>query len=613
MFEKCPTLIGAIAASLLVGAARAEPPDHANAPSPHHRAPTNRGAPLAAATDDAGPCTADANGDGKLSVLDFIAYYNLFAAGDSHADLNGDGALNLLDMIAFQIAFTEGCQTGFQWTELAPSPDTRLVHVSSSEGDDADDGATPDTPVRTLQRAAELVRDGHPDWLLLKRGDTWTDQDFGRWQKSGRSKAEPIVIGAYGNGAARPRVLSGTATRALWLDGAVGVSHVAVVGIEFFAHTYDGTDGAQAGILWLGGGGDLLVEDCLIRGYKDNIVINGFGEVATDIRLRGSVVVDAWSIVGHAQGLYAQEATGILIEGCVFDHNGWLDGVPGAEKTVFNHNIYLQTSCDDAEVRDCLVMNASSHGLQMRCSGVIEDNLFMRNPIAILVGNLGEGPPCTATIDGNAVLFANDTAPDKPRGMGIDMHNIAGAEIVGNLLAQEDSIHEWGHALYLQASPGSPVYDLSFAGNIVHEWRGGLRFAETDIDGVTIESNVIQAVENDAPIIRHAASPLGIGIQYAANRYFSGGQPNAWYQVAQSVYDFDGWVDLVDEPDAIDLPADFLDPFRTPLTYQQSIGEQQTEQAFVKAVRAQGRLTWDERYHTRAILDYFLAGYAPAP
>ena len=608
MLQTCTALLGAAIASALA----AGPPPAPNTDA-HALAPA--GGPAIAATDDPAPpdCTADVNGDGKLSVLDFVAFYNLVAAGDPEADLNGDGVVDLLDMIAFQNAYEAGCETSFEWTDLVPSPDSRLVHVSSSAGDDANDGLTPDTPVRTLLHARDLVRDGYPDWLLLKRGDTWIDEDFGRWQKSGRSHDEPLVIGAYGEAAARPRVLSGLATRALWLDGAVGVSHVAVVGIEFFAHSYEGQEGAQAGILWLGGGGDLLIEDCLIRGYKDNIVINGFGETAAGIRLRGSVVVDAWSVVGHAQGLYAQEAQDILIEGCVFDHNGWLDGVPGAEKTVFNHNIYVQTSCDDVQVRDCLIMNASSHGLQMRCSGVIENNLFLRNPIAILVGNLGEGPPCTADIEGNAVLFANDTAADKPRGMGIDMHNIAGATVVGNLLAQEDSIHQWGHALYLQASPGSPVYDLTFDENIIHEWRGGLRFAPTDIDGVVVSNNILQAVDNEAPIVRHGASPLDIGVQYVANRYFSGGPPNAWYQVAQSVYDFDGWIDLVSEAGASNEPAAFKDPDRTPATYQQAIGGDAGEDAFVLAVRAQGRQTWDERYHTRAILDYFLAGYAPAP
>ncbi len=41
-----------------------------------------------------------------------------------------------------------------------PGPDTRIVYVSSSEGDDANDGSSPALAVATPARGAELVRDG---------------------------------------------------------------------------------------------------------------------------------------------------------------------------------------------------------------------------------------------------------------------------------------------------------------------------------------------------------------------------------------------------------------------------------------------------------------------
>jgi sugar lactone lactonase YvrE len=58
------------------------------------------------------PCKADANGDGALNVLDFVAFQQLFVAGEAGADCNGDGALNVLDFVAFQQAFVEGCEWG---------------------------------------------------------------------------------------------------------------------------------------------------------------------------------------------------------------------------------------------------------------------------------------------------------------------------------------------------------------------------------------------------------------------------------------------------------------------------------------------------------------------
>src|SRR5690606_16339245 len=65
------------------------------------------------------------------------------------------------------------------WTVVEPSVDTRTIYVSSSAGDDSNDGLSAATAKRTIHAAKSLLRDGSPDWLLLKRGDTFTDQRFG--------------------------------------------------------------------------------------------------------------------------------------------------------------------------------------------------------------------------------------------------------------------------------------------------------------------------------------------------------------------------------------------------------------------------------------------------
>ena len=54
-------------------------------------------------------CRADLDGDGELSFLDFLAFQNLFAAGDPAADFDGDGELTFFDFLAFQTEFAAGC------------------------------------------------------------------------------------------------------------------------------------------------------------------------------------------------------------------------------------------------------------------------------------------------------------------------------------------------------------------------------------------------------------------------------------------------------------------------------------------------------------------------
>jgi len=55
------------------------------------------------------PCAADLDGDGELTLFDFLAFQNAFDAGDPIADFDGDGAFTLFDFLAFQNDFDAGC------------------------------------------------------------------------------------------------------------------------------------------------------------------------------------------------------------------------------------------------------------------------------------------------------------------------------------------------------------------------------------------------------------------------------------------------------------------------------------------------------------------------
>lgn len=54
-------------------------------------------------------CDADANMDGQLNILDFVAFQQAFVAGDESADCDGDGNLDVLDFVCFQQLFKAGC------------------------------------------------------------------------------------------------------------------------------------------------------------------------------------------------------------------------------------------------------------------------------------------------------------------------------------------------------------------------------------------------------------------------------------------------------------------------------------------------------------------------
>ncbi|MEQ9094797.1 MAG: GC-type dockerin domain-anchored protein [Phycisphaerales bacterium] len=54
-------------------------------------------------------CYPDLDGDGVLTLFDFLAFQNFFDTGDPAADCDGSGELNLFDFLCFQNAFDAGC------------------------------------------------------------------------------------------------------------------------------------------------------------------------------------------------------------------------------------------------------------------------------------------------------------------------------------------------------------------------------------------------------------------------------------------------------------------------------------------------------------------------
>ena len=65
--------------------------------------------PTTEVADPSERCLGDFDGDGQLTLFDFLAYQNAFGQGRTSADCDGDGALTLFDFLCFQNAFALGC------------------------------------------------------------------------------------------------------------------------------------------------------------------------------------------------------------------------------------------------------------------------------------------------------------------------------------------------------------------------------------------------------------------------------------------------------------------------------------------------------------------------
>ncbi len=513
------------------------------------------------------------------------------------------------------------------WTKITPSSDSKTVYVSSSEGDDKNSGLSADAPVKTLSKGASLLRSGSPDWLVLKRGDVFYDT-LPNWTKSGRNDQEPMVLGAYGDtNADRPWLKTG-AKRGFYTDKPI--HDVAIVGLKFSAHTrnpdsseFTGTAG-DYGVRTVGAINNLLIEDSSFDHYKYNMSFSGFNGTAKNIKVRRSQITDAYD-TSKSVGIYASQTDGLLIEGNLIDHNGWNEKISAAAATMYSHNIYLWASSVNPVIRDNIISNAASHGVQARGGGTIEGNVFLRNPVGALLGNGSEvkAGGVTGSITGNVFLEDRDIN-GAVRGWAIEAGNIkagSGATISDNIITQ-DSQNRFAAIRLLaatdasNASTGVGINDLEVTRNIVYKWFSGLTIANdfklggsgmTGLNDLEITDNDFQST-GSSKIISQPQAFNGSEETFEDNRYYNSSSSNGWFSVGGSTTAFANWQAKY-ESSAVNQQVQYPDPTRTVKSYHASLGGTATESAFIAAIESNDRTGFDASLDANSVIAYIRAGF----
>ncbi len=345
----------------------------------------------------------------------------------------------------------------YGWTVLTPSEDSRQVYVSSSEGNDDNDGLSPSTPKRTIGAADALIRTGFPDYLLLKRGDTFSGGTLGRW-KSGRSAKEPLVLSYYGESGARPMIIVEQIFIRLLAQPR---NHVAIVGIHFYKETsdpaspnFDNTNCVNALAIFPGpsGGENYLVEDCKFQ----YCWVAAQGKNTTFLRnfsFRRNIVSQTWTHnsltehtggVGNIQGLFVSRIENLVIEENFFDHCGWSEEIEDANANQFNHNIYIQNDCaGETVLKGNVLMRGAAHGVQLRSGGNARHNVMINNAIGMNIGYSAAPTEYAGatTVSDNIVTdgrpqVPNDiTFPQTGAVWGLWMQNIENASVDRNIVS----------------------------------------------------------------------------------------------------------------------------------------------------------------------------------
>jgi hypothetical protein len=509
------------------------------------------------------------------------------------------------------------------WTNITPSDDTRTVFVSSSLGDDANDGTSPTFPVRTLSRGYNLLRNGKPDHLLLRTGDVW-DEAFPKWHLSGRSADEPIVIGKYGP-RAKPLVRAGDDTA---FSSSAGVSHLSIIGLHLTAHTrdpydtahYTGTAGGDGLSFW-GGVHDVLIEDVTVDQFVKNIVV--YGGRSTDVRIRRSIITDAY----NGSGAYPSGIDGLLVEGNLFDHNGWNEIVDIPEQRT-GHNLYIPSSSTNVVVRGNAFVDGGMHGLQARSGGIIRDNLFVRNAVGMTFGIVSGGDSfpggVSGEISGNVFLGGRTDARGDALGWAIEIGNTrpGGGTIVRDNIIAHDMI---GQRAAIQLNHGHTIgnpeetvglHDVRLVGNVVYNWYSGLATTHKFVnggtgvpsyEGVLVKNNDFQ-IMTSGEVVQHR-NPIDLDIErWEGNRYFSDAS-RVRFQNGPTNHRYDDWQRWIDPTSAF-AKVDYFAPDRTVESYSASLGHKWKVGALVSEMRHQSRDYWRDAYSTAAVVAYIREGFS---
>jgi hypothetical protein len=449
------------------------------------------------------------------------------------------------------------------WPTVPSSFDSRTIYVSSSTGKDSNLGRTPEMPVATIAAGLARLRNGYPDHLLLKAGDIFVNQSFGYLKVSGRSVSAPMVFGSYGTGPApvvetNPEINYGIAIGSLPKRGG---NFVIIEGIDFYSYTRDPHNAAYAGpgtsdlgTFFVNPNTWVTLVGNKFSYYTTGVIFNsGSGNASSsNVTLYRNIVVDSWSATSHSQGLYVSGVGNLVVEQNLFDHNGWNESIPGAEATIFNRNVYLQSNNGAVTFVDNISANSSSEGIQARSGGTISGNLFLANSAGIYVGeNPGTSSAPVSTLtsaiaSGNVILDSTSIRSSSgplPRGQGINVFNASGSgiQIIGNIIANPI---------------GSPVNQTGI-------------FLNGNVTGINATNNVIFGVAR--PIV-------------------------------------DSGVGNATSPNAINL-AGYVNPRVSAGSYNASLGGSDSLAAFLTEVRKQSKDNWRAQYTAKAVIHYIGAGF----
>ena len=298
--------------------------------------------------------------------------------------------------------------------------------ISSSEGADTNDGRSPATAWRSLERAsAPGLGLGPGAAILLRAGDEWRDRGAAWYLTDvGGTASQPLVISSYGVGPARPRIVrnaSASQGPTLTINNASGVAvrGLEIVGGEVgIAFTNDLREGESETVY------DFFeVSDCAFHH------INGLDYDPNSGNWWGSAVAAA---AKHA---------GVTLTNFNVSHNlcnasdvFYINSVPWQPWTrSFVAGLTVEANTISYASFNTLFLDTTAF-VSIRRNVFLHDTpreLFVAGTTDIIMGTLN----ASVRIEGNEISFRGEFKPGGPDGCAVDFETFAdGVQFVDNFV-----------------------------------------------------------------------------------------------------------------------------------------------------------------------------------
>jgi len=514
------------------------------------------------------------------------------------------------------------------WTYDLPSGD-KLVHVSSSTGNDVAGDGSIGNPYATAAKGITMLTNNSGDHLLFKCGDNWNENLQGLTGKNGRSATERIIVSSYGTGA-RPKFNFAGGHCINASAPSAKLKNMMLEDLECYYSAWAGFgNGKFLRGLYLEDFSTqgMYIHDCS-DGINSGTGTTGSPKTCFNLDFRYNLFEKCYSVGTEGHGNFIDFTDGYTSYRNGFIQCGW-DG------TTFNPRAraqYITQRNLNTSIEEPFVLEDSSDQ-QNRSGGPYKIGYHEQCPGFLnhgWVSGGGESDVERATgivgnVENNVLITSVLTEPEAATAadtMGIAVANVksgtGGVTISGNIIAFKGTsdIENNGHGIFLDSSnyAANGLHDVIVEDNIVYDWgRDTLRIHTVGSTGVIIRNNNIQGMSTKNCVIIHTPSDVtGGGVVLSGNNFHApnlavpsnflldnGSPPGPGiktFSQYQSTY----------EPTATNnAPSQTK---RDIASYMTAIGEAGGYSGFKQKMRDNRKSSYDYRFTALAVVNYVRAG-----